>query len=86
MKVIILAAGKGERLLPLTRNTPKSLLELGNGMTILENQLAAIKSSGIDQVVIVTGYKPSRLKPKLKITQTLILRLYIIHFMTFPII
>jgi L-glutamine-phosphate cytidylyltransferase len=66
MKVIILAAGKGERLLPLTRNTPKSLLELGNGMTVLENQLDVIGSSGIKHVVIVTGYKSEQIEAKVK--------------------
>jgi len=42
MKMIILAAGKGTRLGPLTKNTPKSLLDLGNGQTVLEKQLEEI--------------------------------------------
>jgi L-glutamine-phosphate cytidylyltransferase len=65
-KVIILAAGKGERLLPLTRNTPKSLLEIGKGMTILENQLAVFKACGIKDVIIVTGYKSEQIEAKIK--------------------
>ena len=35
MKAIILAAGKGERLMPLTSDKPKSLLELKNGITVI---------------------------------------------------
>ncbi len=66
MKLIILAAGKGSRLLPLTRNTPKSLLEIGNGMTVLESQLAVAASCGINNVVIVTGYKTEQIEAKIK--------------------
>lgn len=66
MKVIILAAGKGERLYPLTRNTPKSLLELGNGITVLESQLDNIKMCGITEVVIVGGYKVEQIEAKIK--------------------
>ena len=36
MKVLILEAPTGSRLWPLTRNTPKSLLDLGRGLTLLE--------------------------------------------------
>ena len=39
VKVIVLAAGKGERIMPLTRNTPKPLLDLGYGRTLFEKQL-----------------------------------------------
>jgi L-glutamine-phosphate cytidylyltransferase len=66
MKLIILAAGKGERLLPLTRNTPKSLLEIGNGLTVLENQLETIGENGINKIVIVTGYKSEQIEAKIK--------------------
>jgi len=66
MKTIILAAGKGERLMPLTRNTPKSLLELGNGITVLESQLNSIKMCGIKEVVIVCGYKVEQIEAKVK--------------------
>ena len=50
MRVIILAAGKGERLMPLTNNTPKSLLELANGTSVLESQLLSIHAAGIRDV------------------------------------
>ena len=66
MRVIILAAGKGERLYPLTKNTPKSLLEIGHGKTVLESQLENIASCGIRDVTIVTGYKTEQIEAKVK--------------------
>ncbi len=64
MRVIILAAGKGERLYPLTKNSPKSLLELGGGKTVLESQLEHIATVGIGDVTIVTGYKTEQIEAK----------------------
>lgn len=65
--MIILAAGKGSRLLPLTKNTPKSLIELGNGKTLLESQLESIRNSGvIGEVVIVVGYCWEQIEAKIK--------------------
>ena len=54
-KAIILAAGIGSRIRPLTDNCPKTLLTVGNA-TILERMLTGIQACGIDQVVIVLGY------------------------------
>lgn len=65
MRVIILAAGKGERLMPLTNNTPKSLLELANGTSVLESQLLSIHAAGIRDVVIVTGYLTEQIEAKI---------------------
>ena len=67
MQIIILAAGVGERLLPLTYNTPKSLITLGNGLTILESQLKVIKFSGINEVNIVVGYLAEQIEAKIKL-------------------
>jgi L-glutamine-phosphate cytidylyltransferase len=66
MKIIILAAGKGERLMPLTRNTPKPLLDLGNGMTLLEQQIRSIRrSEAIDEIVLVVGYLAEQIEAKI---------------------
>ena len=66
-KVIILSAGKGERLRPYTENSPKSLLELANGKTILETQLKSIEEANcIDEVIIVAGYRIEQVLAKLK--------------------
>ena len=67
MQVIILAAGKGERLMPLTSNTPKSLLQIGNGVTILEQQLENIKEvPEVKEVVLVLGYRAEQVEAKLR--------------------
>lgn len=67
MKLIILAAGTGSRLLPLTQNTPKSLLDLGDGTSILERQIqSAVESPDITHIVIVTGYKSEQIEAKIK--------------------
>ena len=67
MKAIILAAGKGERLMPLTSDTPKSLSELENGTTLLESQLININKTGISKVVIVTGYLTEKIESKVEL-------------------
>lgn len=55
MKAIILAAGIASRLRPLTNNTPKCLLTVGE-KTLLGRTIDALISNGINDLVIVTGY------------------------------
>ena len=55
MKAVLLAAGEGVRLQPLTSNRPKHLIRLG-GKPILQHCLEAIKACGITDAVIVTHY------------------------------
>lgn len=55
MKVIILSAGQGTRLLPYTANIPKCLLNI-HGKTLLEWQICELHKCGIDQITVVTGY------------------------------
>jgi len=59
-KAIILAAGQGHRLLPLTKNKPKCLLKIGD-RTILEHQIDRLLTAGIDDITIVTGYQASEI-------------------------
>ncbi len=61
MRAIILAAGRGSRLHPYTENYPKCLAELG-GMTLIERQAATLASAGIDDIVLVTGYRGDMLE------------------------
>lgn len=55
MRAILLAAGMGTRLRPLTLDTPKSLIEV-NGMPLAERQIQLLKEKGIDEIIVVTGY------------------------------
>jgi L-glutamine-phosphate cytidylyltransferase len=55
-KAIILSAGKGSRLLPLTEDRPKCLIEL-NGKSLLEWQLDSLSANGVEEIVIVTGFR-----------------------------
>jgi choline kinase len=66
MKAILISAGKGERLYPLTKNTPKSLLEVGNGLTLLETQLHSLSENNIKDIVIIVGYKAEQIEAKVK--------------------
>ena len=51
MKAMILAAGRGERMLPLTKETPKPLLEVA-GLSLLERHLIRLADAGFDEIVI----------------------------------
>ena len=53
---IVLSAGVGERLLPVTRERPKCLIEIAGGKSLLELQLETFARSGVERVVLVTGY------------------------------
>jgi choline kinase len=55
-KAIILSAGKGSRLLPLTENRPKCLIEV-SGRSLLEWQLQSLAANGVNEIVIVTGFR-----------------------------
>ena len=56
MKAIILVAGMGTRLSPMTLLKPKPLLEI-KGKTILENMIKFLKRGGVEDITVVTGYK-----------------------------
>jgi len=55
MKAVIIAAGKGTRMGPLTENRPKAMLPIAN-RPLLEHIIVAIKAAGIKDFLIVTGY------------------------------
>ena len=57
MKVIILAAGQGSRLLPLTQDMPKALLDI-HGQTLIGRQMDAFATCGVRDFVVVTGFRP----------------------------
>ena len=55
MMAMILAAGRGERLRPLTDHTPKPLLRVGQ-QSLIEHHLHSLGKAGFNQVVINLGY------------------------------
>lgn len=65
VRVIILAAGQGKRLLPLTADVPKALLDIG-GKPLIERQIEAFAACGVKDVVVVTGYASGRMEEALK--------------------
>lgn len=59
MIAIILSAGTGTRLMPLTKEIPKPLLNIG-GTTLLERTISDCILNGIEQFIIVVGHKKER--------------------------
>jgi len=62
MKAVILAAGKGSRLKQLTINTPKSLLEIKPGFTLLKYNIDILTKMNVDEILIVTGFENKQLE------------------------
>lgn len=56
MKALILSAGQGSRLLPLTEDKPKCLLPLDDSKSVIEWQIQELVKCGIDEVVVVLGF------------------------------
>lgn len=66
MKAIIIAAGMGSRLGDHTKDRPKCLLDI-NGMPLLQYQIQAMKTNGIDDIILVKGYQAEKLNhPELR--------------------
>jgi len=56
MKAIILSAGQGRRLLPLTAEAPKCLLPVRGKRSVLQIQLEALAASGVDSATVMVGF------------------------------
>ena len=64
MKAVILSAGQGKRLLPLTTNTPKCLVNIDR-QSIIEWQIDELAKCGIDRVAVVAGYHADQVEQQL---------------------
>jgi choline kinase len=62
-KAVVLAAGTGNRLRPLTADRPKCLLEVG-GLTILDRQLRDLRQCGVTDVTVVVGYRGDQIRAR----------------------
>ncbi len=56
VKAIIIAAGMSSRLMELTDDKPKCMLDIG-GRTILQRQIETFNQCGIDEIIVIRGYK-----------------------------
>jgi glucose-1-phosphate thymidylyltransferase len=61
MKAVVLAAGEGRRLEPLTETRPKPMLPVANH-PLLEHVVESVVTAGIEEVVLVVGYKRERIQ------------------------
>ena len=55
-RAIIVAAGEGKRLRPVSLETPKPLVRV-NGTRLIDTEINALKQNGIREIIIVAGYK-----------------------------
>ena len=65
MKAVILAAGKGKRLRPITATRPKPLIPIA-GKPLLEHTILSLKEAGIDSILLIVGYKQEMIKEYFK--------------------
>lgn len=61
MKAVILSAGQGKRLLPLTADCPKCILRV-RGQSLIEWQIDELAKCGIDQVTVVLGFRADKVE------------------------
>jgi len=61
MKAVVLAAGEGQRLEPLTNLRPKPMVPIAN-QPLLEYVIDSVSDAGIDEIVLVVGYKRERIQ------------------------
>ena len=72
MKAIILSAGQGKRLLPLTEKLPKCLLPANDGQSLLGWQLTQLAKAGFEEAVIVSGFQAEKIRADIRQYQHLI--------------
>ena len=63
MKAIILAAGEGRRLRPLTNEKPKAMIEIG-GKSLIQHQVDIFRECEINEIFIITGYLSDKINFK----------------------
>jgi choline kinase len=68
MRAIVLSAGQGRRLLPLTAKEPKCLLRVDEHRSVLELQLAGLARCGVEQVTVVTGFESAQVERRIRLT------------------
>jgi len=67
MKAIILSAGQGTRLRPLTEHRPKCLLPVEAEYSLLGWQLRELAAAGVGEAVVVTGFKAGKVEEEIRL-------------------
>ncbi|AQQ00223.1 mannose-1-phosphate guanylyltransferase [Pseudoalteromonas aliena] len=65
MKAMILAAGRGQRMMPLTQNMPKPMLKVA-GKPLIEHHIDSLKAAGISDIVINLAWQGDKIKDYFK--------------------
>jgi MurNAc alpha-1-phosphate uridylyltransferase len=65
MKVMILSAGRGERMMPLTKDTPKPLIKV-HDKTLIEHSIDTLKNAGITDVIINIAYLGEQIQAQMR--------------------
>jgi len=73
VKAVILAAGRGTRLEPLTDQIPKCLVEVG-GIPLLDRMISRLGAAGVVEVVVVSGHKSEVLEAHLAASDSALAR------------
>ena len=64
MKALIIAAGEGKRLKEFSKDEPKPLINL-LGLSLIERVILTTKQAGVDEFIIVIGYRGDKIKSKI---------------------
>ena len=78
MKAVVLAAGEGQRLRPLTLTRPKHMIQIG-GKPLLEHLILALKEAGINNFLIVVHHKAEQIKRYFKNGEELGVKINYVH-------
>jgi choline kinase len=65
MRAIILSAGQGRRLLPLTEHAPKCMLDVKPGVSVLQLQLRTLAACGVDHASVIVGFRADQVERSL---------------------
>ncbi len=66
MRVILISAGVGSRMLPVTEDIPKCLIKSSSGPSLLDPQIKSIRAAGIKNITVIVGYKAELIEEKIK--------------------